>query len=190
MGPRPEGSDVRVIVIGAGVIGLSCAVRLAERGFEVHVLARDLPLETTSAVAAALWYPYRVPAAGGAGAEGAAADGAADTAADGAADSAAADAQAARVLGWARTTYAELARLATERPETGITMTPGIELLRQPVGQPWWLAAVPADAVPSPSLQRNCRRGIATGGGSRCRWRTWAPTCRGCSAGSKTSESA
>jgi D-amino-acid oxidase len=50
---------VRVIVVGAGVIGLSCAVRLAEAGFEVHVQARDLPLETTSSVAAALWYPYR-----------------------------------------------------------------------------------------------------------------------------------
>lgn len=49
----------RVIVVGAGVLGLTCAVRLAEAGFEVHVLARDLPLETTSAVAAALWYPYR-----------------------------------------------------------------------------------------------------------------------------------
>jgi len=49
----------RVIVVGAGVIGLSCAVRLLEAGHEVDVVARDLPLETTSAVAAALWYPYR-----------------------------------------------------------------------------------------------------------------------------------
>ena len=49
----------RVLVIGAGVIGLTCAVRLLEEGHSVEVLARDLPLETTSAVAAALWYPYR-----------------------------------------------------------------------------------------------------------------------------------
>ncbi len=49
----------RVIVVGAGVVGLSCAVRLLEAGHRVDVLARDLPLETTSAVAAALWYPYR-----------------------------------------------------------------------------------------------------------------------------------
>ena len=49
----------RVIVVGAGVVGLTCAVRLAEAGHEAHVLARDLPAETTSAVAAALWYPYR-----------------------------------------------------------------------------------------------------------------------------------
>lgn len=49
----------RVVVVGAGVVGLSCAVRLLEAGHEVGVLARDLPLETTSSVAAALWYPYR-----------------------------------------------------------------------------------------------------------------------------------
>jgi len=49
----------RVIVVGAGVIGLTCAVRLLENGHRVDVMARDLPLETTSAVAGAFWYPYR-----------------------------------------------------------------------------------------------------------------------------------
>jgi D-amino-acid oxidase len=49
----------RVIVVGAGVVGLTCAARLLENGHRVDVLARDLPLETTSAVAAAIWYPYR-----------------------------------------------------------------------------------------------------------------------------------
>jgi len=49
----------RAIVVGAGVFGLSCALRLLEAGPRVDVLARDLPLETTSAVAAAIWYPYR-----------------------------------------------------------------------------------------------------------------------------------
>jgi len=49
----------RVIVVGAGVIGLTCAVRLLEAGHRVDMVARDLPLETTSAVAAALCYPYR-----------------------------------------------------------------------------------------------------------------------------------
>ena len=49
----------RICVVGAGVIGLTCAVRLLEAGHRVDVVARDLPLETTSAVAAALWYPYR-----------------------------------------------------------------------------------------------------------------------------------
>jgi D-amino-acid oxidase len=119
---------VRVIVLGAGVIGLSCAVHLAERGFEVHVLARDLPLETTSAVAAALWYPYRV-ASGDDGAGGGADHGG----------------EQGRVLGWARATYAELARLAAAEPAAGVTMTRGVELLRQPVAQPWWRAAVPPE---------------------------------------------
>ena len=48
-----------MIVVGAGVVGLTCAVRLLEAGHRVDVIARDLPRETTSAVAAALWYPYR-----------------------------------------------------------------------------------------------------------------------------------
>ena len=39
---------MRVIVVGAGVVGLSCAVRLLEDGHRVDVVARDLPLETTS----------------------------------------------------------------------------------------------------------------------------------------------
>ena len=50
---------MRVVVVGAGAVGLTCAVRLAEAGHDTHVLARDLPPETTSSVAAALWYPYR-----------------------------------------------------------------------------------------------------------------------------------
>jgi D-amino-acid oxidase len=49
----------RVIVVGAGVVGLTCAARLLADGHRVDVVARDLPRETTSAVAAAIWYPYR-----------------------------------------------------------------------------------------------------------------------------------
>jgi D-amino-acid oxidase len=50
---------VRAVVVGAGVVGLTTAVRLREAGIDAHVIARDDPLDTTSAVAAALWYPYR-----------------------------------------------------------------------------------------------------------------------------------
>jgi D-amino-acid oxidase len=50
---------VDVAVVGCGVIGLSAAVRLQEAGLTVRIVARDLPLETTSNVAAAIWYPYR-----------------------------------------------------------------------------------------------------------------------------------
>ncbi|MFJ4629970.1 FAD-dependent oxidoreductase [Streptomyces sp. NPDC088847] len=49
-----------VIVVGGGVIGLTTAVVLAERGTRVRVWTRD-PVElTTSAVAGALWWPYRI----------------------------------------------------------------------------------------------------------------------------------
>ena len=50
---------MRVGVVGAGISGLTCALRLAEAGHEVEVLAAAPPERTTSAVAAALWYPYR-----------------------------------------------------------------------------------------------------------------------------------
>ncbi|MDR3080720.1 MAG: FAD-binding oxidoreductase [Streptomyces sp.] len=47
-----------VVVIGAGVAGLTTAVRLAESGLRVRVDA-DLPVgETTSAAAGAMWDPY------------------------------------------------------------------------------------------------------------------------------------
>lgn len=46
------------LVIGAGVIGLSAAIRLQEAGMRVRVWTAAPPAETTSSVAAALWYPY------------------------------------------------------------------------------------------------------------------------------------
>lgn len=49
-----------VIVVGAGVIGLTTAVVLAEAGFAVRVLAREMPENTTSAAAGAMWGPYLV----------------------------------------------------------------------------------------------------------------------------------
>jgi D-amino-acid oxidase len=49
--------EQRVTVVGAGIVGLACALRLAEAGYAVDVLARDLPLETTSAVSGGLWMP-------------------------------------------------------------------------------------------------------------------------------------
>jgi D-amino-acid oxidase len=52
---------MRTIVIGAGVVGLSSGVALLEAGLRpVEIWARELPPRTTSALAAAIWYPYRV----------------------------------------------------------------------------------------------------------------------------------
>lgn len=53
-----------VIVLGAGVSGLTTATVLAETGHAVQVLAASLPPNTTSNVAAAFWYPYRTLASG------------------------------------------------------------------------------------------------------------------------------
>ncbi|WP_405826792.1 FAD-binding oxidoreductase [Streptomyces sp. NBC_01390] len=49
-----------MIVVGGGVIGLTTAVVLAERGRRVRVWTREPAELTTSAVAGALWWPYRI----------------------------------------------------------------------------------------------------------------------------------
>ncbi len=56
MGSSSDRPDV--VVVGAGVIGLSCAWRLVERGHTVALWSRDDPADTVSAVAGAIWYPY------------------------------------------------------------------------------------------------------------------------------------
>jgi D-amino-acid oxidase len=50
---------MKVTVVGAGVVGLTTAVALRSVGVDADVIARDPPEATTSAVAAALWFPYR-----------------------------------------------------------------------------------------------------------------------------------
>lgn len=49
---------MKVLVVGAGVVGLTTAVELARAGLTVEVWARELTPRTTSDVAAAFWYPY------------------------------------------------------------------------------------------------------------------------------------
>lgn len=50
----------RVAIVGAGVSGLTCGVGFAERGHRTTIFAREIGPQTTSAVAAALWFPYDV----------------------------------------------------------------------------------------------------------------------------------
>ena len=104
-----------MVVVGAGVVGLSCAVRLLERGHDVAVVARDLPLETTSAVAAALWYPHRAYPFERVTAW-------------------------ARTTYDALGALAD--EVGSE--DTGITLRRGTEVLRRSGPRPWWAEAVPA----------------------------------------------
>jgi D-amino-acid oxidase len=46
-------------VVGCGVIGLTAALSLREAGLDARIVTAALPAETTSSVAAALWYPYK-----------------------------------------------------------------------------------------------------------------------------------
>lgn len=47
-----------ILVLGAGVVGLSTGIGLLRAGHPVTIWARDLPPYTTSNQAAALWFPY------------------------------------------------------------------------------------------------------------------------------------
>jgi len=51
---------VKITVVGAGVSGLVTALTLEEHGHEVRVVAAATDEATTSAVAGACWFPYRV----------------------------------------------------------------------------------------------------------------------------------
>ncbi|MBO0867884.1 MAG: FAD-binding oxidoreductase, partial [Micromonosporaceae bacterium] len=55
MRPWPD-----VLVIGAGVSGLTTAICLAEAGFPVRILTKESPHATTSCAAGAIWSPYLV----------------------------------------------------------------------------------------------------------------------------------
>ena len=49
-----------VAIIGAGVSGLTCGVVFAEHGYRTAIFAKDIGQQTTSSVAAAVWFPYHV----------------------------------------------------------------------------------------------------------------------------------
>jgi D-amino-acid oxidase len=50
-------------IIGAGVSGLTCGIVLAEHGYRTAIFAKDIGQQTTSSVAAAVWFPYHVESA-------------------------------------------------------------------------------------------------------------------------------
>lgn len=54
------GVGARVLVVGGGVSGLTCASALLECGFEVLLLEKDDHARIASSVAAAIWHPFAV----------------------------------------------------------------------------------------------------------------------------------
>jgi len=51
---------LRIVVVGSGIIGLTTAVALLEAGHDVHVSSAEPAATTTSALAAAVWFPTHV----------------------------------------------------------------------------------------------------------------------------------
>ncbi|HEY7984345.1 MAG TPA: FAD-dependent oxidoreductase [Ktedonobacterales bacterium] len=99
-----------VLVIGGGVAGLTTGLRLLEAGHAVRLWARALPPDTTSNVAAAIWYPYKAY-------------------------------PVERVTAWGAAAYRVFTGLAAD-PASGVRLTPVLEYLPAPAGDPWWVSAV------------------------------------------------
>ncbi|MEV7602417.1 FAD-dependent oxidoreductase [Kitasatospora sp. NPDC089797] len=102
-----------VVVIGSGIIGLTTAVRLQERGLRVVVVTADGLLSTVSAVAAAVWYPVGVEA----------------------------DERVAAWSAAGYAELARQARAGVPGVVLRDTWMPALR--RQPEGVPWWGAGVP-----------------------------------------------
>jgi D-amino-acid oxidase len=117
--------DGRITVVGAGVIGLTCAVRLAEAGLQFDVLARDLPAETTSAVAGGLWLPYLAEPVD----------------------------EVMRWSRTSLSAFTALSRTGPDAAATGVRLMPGTLLHRRQTPPPDWAAHV-ADVVPLAPVHR------------------------------------
>src|SRR6267143_714690 len=48
----------QVAIVGAGVSGLTCGLVIADHGYQTAIFAKEIGQQTTSAAAAALWFPY------------------------------------------------------------------------------------------------------------------------------------
>ena len=49
---------MKILVLGAGVVGLTTAIELARQGHDVEIWTKERTPHTTSDVAAAFWFPY------------------------------------------------------------------------------------------------------------------------------------
>jgi len=103
-------SEPEIIVVGGGVSGLSCASELARAGRRVTVWTAAPPEQTTSAVAAAFWYPYRAEPIERVGPWAA--------------------------VGYER--FASIAADMSRGPKAGVTMREAIEIFAEPRPDPPW----------------------------------------------------
>jgi len=110
-GRTAEAAGHRVLVIGAGVTGLTTALCLRREGFGVTVVAEKFAPDIVSVVAGALWeWP---PAVCGAHHD---------------------EVSLARSKEWCMTSY-EVFSLLSKKPETGVFMRPVVFYFRQPISQ-------------------------------------------------------
>lgn len=98
----------KIAVIGAGVIGLTSAIRLREQGHQVHVVAKDLPGDRrmVSEAAAAFWEPFL-------------------------------SSPDARFWQWGKDTFDQFTRESTD-PSRGIMFVKGLSMFREPGEDPEW----------------------------------------------------
>jgi D-amino-acid oxidase len=100
-----------VLVIGAGVSGLTTAVCLAEAGAKVRVVTKDPPQATTSAAAGAVWAPYRIGV----------------------------DADSERINQWSLRSLEVFTAMARADPVgSGVRMLTSMEVSNRPIGAPQW----------------------------------------------------
>jgi D-amino-acid oxidase len=64
LAPHASPDDGPVAVLGCGIMGLTSARLLQDRGYGVTIYTRDLPPHTTSNVAGGQWSPFTVSTAG------------------------------------------------------------------------------------------------------------------------------
>src|SRR4051812_4683537 len=99
----------QVIVVGAGVSGLSSAIRLLESGLRVEIRTRSRSPNTTSDVSAAIWFPFEIQFAD----------------------------EATRIHATRR--GFQVFKDLVGAPDAGVRMVEGIVFERSPVvGLPWW----------------------------------------------------
>jgi D-amino-acid oxidase len=55
-----DNTQKKIVVVGAGISGLSTAYELLQAGHQVTVIAKDFSPNTTSNKAAAFWFPYHI----------------------------------------------------------------------------------------------------------------------------------